>query len=195
MRNFRTVFVFLTALGSFIPPAESTTITKVGLPELARRSPTIVHGTVVSTQSHWTDDHTLIVTDVRVRVHTVVRGDPAREIILTQLGGEVGKLRVDVDGAAPLVVGNEAVLFLHEDARGQLAVTGLSQGRFPVVENRTRGTKTVHGITSEDLAALGLAQKPSPGGGAATKARRGVSIDEFLNGIKGLLPVKDAGGR
>jgi hypothetical protein len=109
---------------------------------MAQLSEEIVHGVVVATESRWTEDRSSIVTDVRIRVVEAVKGAPAREIVVTELGGVVGALRVEVAGVAAMRSGQEAVFFLSPDARGARQVVGLGQGRLDV-RTEPDGAKTV----------------------------------------------------
>jgi len=167
--------------------AFSTTVEERSIRDLAVESPTIVHGTVVATSSRWTDDRSLIVTDIRVRVNTVIKGNPPTEVLITQPGGTVGKLRVDVSGASAYRRGQEAVLFLRPAESGQTIVTGLFQGRFDV--SRDAGDrKVVRGVSAEDLQSLGTAAAAAPRGAPmAAPSGASVTLDQFLGGIRGLV--------
>jgi hypothetical protein len=144
----RGTLAALSALFCFLSPvpALASSTVSLTLPELARQSSAIVHGTVLSTTSHWNEDHSLIVTEARVRVSETLRGRPEPEVTVVEPGGRVGKLRVDVDGAAALVQGEEAVLFLARGSRGAWQIVGLERGRYPVERNPVTGELRVQGI-------------------------------------------------
>lgn len=137
--------------------APATTVVPMNLEEMAMASPDIVHGTVVSTNSHWNEDKTLIVTDVRIRVHDALKGGAAGEITVTQPGGVVGALRVEIPGVAAFRPDQEAVLFLGPQKDGNFAITGLMQGQFDVITDEKTGQKSVRGLTAEKLGAAGKA--------------------------------------
>ena len=146
--------ILLGALGVLGPRSASTTSTpEMSLSELTRRSPHIVYGTVVTTTSHWNEDHSLIVTEARVRVEETLRGRPSDAITVVQPGGRVGKLRVDVDGAAALVDGEEAILFLAPGTSGTWQLVGLQRGRYRVERNPVTGEKRVQGVTLQSFLA------------------------------------------
>lgn len=189
---FALVLAVLLASVIAAGPASATSVVRLSLSEMAAASPTIVHGTVVGVSSRWNADRSLIVTDVRVRVESALKGAPPAEVTLVQPGGEVGKLRVDVPGAAAFRPGEEAVLFLIPDRAGALHVTGLSQGRFEVTRDPRTGGKLVHGL-AEPLPAPGAGK---PGAVRVTVEGTGtgtVGLDRFLDGIRVL--VGETGGK
>ena len=190
---FMTVSVVLSGRG------EATTAVRLSLEDLTAVSSAVVHGTVVDTQSRWNETGSLIVTDVRIRVADMIKGSPAGEITVTQLGGEVGKLKTEVPGAAAFRAGEETVLFLAEDGRGGLVVAGLSQGRFDVMEDARTGRKTLRGLDPERLQGLvrtgpAAAGQGSPPGPALTAPDGSVSLERFLNRVRDLVETAGQGG-
>ena len=186
---------FLAGVPSVVPFAGASTLESVSLSELTRRSPLIVHGTVTGAHAVWNEDHTLIVTEVRIRVTTSLRGQAPAEITVTQPGGRVGKLRVDVDGASPFRVGDEAVLFLAPASSGRYAVSGLSRGRFDVTLDPRSGKKQVIGV---DLAGPG-SEKPGTAdvgrlGSPESPSRTTLDLDAFLGAVRDLVAGAESGG-
>ncbi|HET9235409.1 MAG TPA: hypothetical protein VFP10_14845 [Candidatus Eisenbacteria bacterium] len=172
----------------------ATTIQDMNLQDMVTMAPSIVVGTVESSSSRWNDDRSLIVTDVRIRVVDVLKGPSVSEVVITQPGGRVGKLRVDVDGAAAYPVGDEAVLFLASDAKGQQQVLGLSRGRFDIVTDARSGKKTVRGLKASDVATL---QASKPGLNdvlASPDSALRMQLDDFLTGVRQLV-VNAKGGK
>jgi hypothetical protein len=99
-----------------VAPASATTLIRQSLDELVASNAAIVVGEVVDTSSHWNVDGTFIVTDVRVAVQDVIKGNPKdREINFTIMGGTVGDLTTLIVGGAQLAPGNSYVLFLNEE--------------------------------------------------------------------------------
>lgn len=176
-------------------PASATTVEERSLRDLAVESPTIVHGTVVSTESRWNDDRSLVITEVRVQVDTAIKGTAAGEVIVVRPGGRVGKIRVDVSGSAAFQPGQETVLFLKPyGSRGSI-VTGLFQGRFDVARD-ARGRKVVRGLSGDELRALQNASARTGGGRVRAVAGAPVALDEFLGGVRSLLEdIRLEGGR
>jgi hypothetical protein len=190
--------VVLTALlftVLFTVPSGATTVAERTMRDMTAEAPSIVYGTVISATSHWTENHSLIVTDVRMAVSEVLKGEAVDEVVFTQPGGAVGKLRVDCDGAAAFLPGDEAIVFLDRNPRGQNHVVGLSQGRFDVVED-IRGRKVVQGVTGKEARTLG--QASAWGRLAVPEGRRDIPVplDEFLGGVRDLVrDLSNEGGR
>jgi hypothetical protein len=118
-----------------VAPASATTLVRQSLDELVASNAAIVVGEVVDTSSHWNVDGTFIVTDVRVAVQEVVKGNPKdREINFTVMGGTVGDLTTLIVGGAQLAPGNSYVLFLNEEElpgrQRALTVRDHAQGAF-----------------------------------------------------------------
>ena len=190
--GFVSIVIGLWCLGVSI--AGATTIQEMNIRDMVTMAPSIVVGTVESSTSRWNDDRSLIVTDVRVRVVDVLKGPSLSELVITQPGGRVGKLRVDVDGASAYPIGEEAVLFVAPDAKGQHQVLGLSRGRFDIVTDARSGKKSVHGLKASDVQALqaakpGLTEEP-----AQAVSDRKMQLDDFLSGVRQLV-VSGKGGK
>ncbi len=192
----------LVMLAAYNTPVHATTVEAMSLRRMATEAPSIVHGTVVAISSRWTENRSIIVTEIRIAVHEVLKGDDVSEIVVTQPGGTVGSLRVDADGAVSFREGEEAILFLGRSPRGLTYVVGLSQGRFDVVVDR-QGRKLVRGLDPEGLNVIRSSAAPAgpagttPAVGDGEGGSRGaVPLDQFLGGVRDL--VRDAvkeGGR
>jgi hypothetical protein len=120
-------------------PASATTLIRAGLDDLTIGNGTIVVGEVLDAYSYWNESGTFILTDVRVAVHDVLKGQVrAGELTLTLLGGTVGDLTNLIVAGAELRPGNAYVLFLGErDLPGvegkALTVSDHCQGVFDLV--------------------------------------------------------------
>lgn len=194
MRSLLRGFLFLAcsaALLSSHRPALATSLVPVDLAGLARASDRIVLGTVTGAESRWNEDRSLIVTDVRIRVADAMKGNAAGEITVTQPGGIVGKLKVEVPGASAYRVGEEVVLFLAPERDGRTFVNALDRGRFPVVEDPVTRVKKVAGLTPEALRIMS-------GAGVAVDAQAystgSMPVERFVGGMKSLvrdLPARE----
>jgi hypothetical protein len=109
--------------------AQATTMLALDLDGLTASSEVVAQAKVRSVRSRWSADHARILTDVELEVVEAWKGAPARVVIATQPGGEVGGLGQHVEGLAQFTAGEEVVVFL--EARGdRFAVTGAQQGKF-----------------------------------------------------------------
>ena len=125
----------LTALAAI--PAGATTLIRQGLDKLTAENQSVVQGRVLDIHSYWNAEHTMIMTDVRVQVSQVLKGDrTAREVTFTLLGGTVGEITTLIIGGPELVPGSEYVLFLNREAlyggRDVLTMRDLCQGAFEI---------------------------------------------------------------
>lgn len=123
------------------------------LRQVTAASAAIVHATVLDSKCRWNRDHTIILTETRIRPVEVLKGHADAELVVTSLGGTIGKLQVDVPGTAPLRAGEEVILFLVRDPDGTNSIEGLSRGRFEVVVDGRTGERVVEGGLAEQLQA------------------------------------------
>jgi hypothetical protein len=165
-------------------PAGATSLRRAGLEELVAANATVVVGEVLDVNSRWNDDGSFILTDVRVAVSDVLKGNPKeRELTFTVLGGTVGELTTLIVGGAELVPGNTYVLFLNpQDLPGAKAVRTVrdhSQGVFDLVIAGD-GLRAVSQASRQPLMpdAKGLTEPP---GGA-----KGLLIANLMQSIREL---------
>lgn len=112
--------------------ASATTMLRADLPELARTSDTIVHGTVRRVESRWSGDGHRIVTDVEIQVSETLKGQAGGTVLVTQPGGRVGDIGQMVSGLASFSSGEEVVLFLERRGAQTFRVAGMAQGKYKV---------------------------------------------------------------
>ncbi len=119
-----------------VAPASATTLVRESLDGLVAGNRAVVVGEVLDASSYWNEDHTFILTDVRVAVHEAVKGKVDREITVTLMGGQVGDITTLIVGGPELIPGNSYVLFLNEEnlpgVERALTVRDLVQGAFDV---------------------------------------------------------------
>jgi hypothetical protein len=142
----------LVALALATASAHATVSVPLTLRQLATESDAVVHGRVLAQESTWDVTSGKIYTHSRVQVVRSLLGkvsDP--EIMVRQLGGQVGKVAMQLSGNASLKVGEEVVLFLSRDASYHYVV-GLAQGKFAVNVDE-QGRK----VLTRDLSGLSFA--------------------------------------
>lgn len=177
--------VLLTlALAFTVAPVSATTMVRQGLEALTAENQQVVYGRVLDIHSYWNAEHTMIMTDVRVQVAQVLKGDKAaREITFSLLGGTVGDITTLIIGGPEIVPGSEYVLFLNRENlhgnRSVLTVRDLSQGAFEIADlgagKRVYSQALSHPLLTDRL---GLDQPP---GGV-----EGFAIDDMLAQIRQL---------
>jgi hypothetical protein len=166
-RLLRGAMVLALAAG-FVAPASATTLVRESLDELVAGNRAIVVGEVVDASSYWNEDHTFILTDVRVAVHEALKGDVNdRELTVTIMGGRVGEITTLIVGGPELIPGNSYVLFLNEEnlpgAERALTVRDLVQGAFDVKIGR-EGLRAVSQANSHPLLPDRSGYMDAPGG-------------------------------
>lgn len=143
---FKAVAVALVACSA----AFATTLVALDVPGLTLASDTVVRGTVVSVEPHWSGDHARIFTDAEIRVTEVLKGSPSLTTLTAmQPGGEIGEVGQRIHGVATFKPGEDVILFLER--RGpRFTVTGMTQGKFHIEP----GTLVAHTSPDRDLALI-----------------------------------------
>jgi hypothetical protein len=143
----------------WIIPAQAVHFRPLSIEELAGQAELVVRG-VVLRRSCQTDEAGRIFTRVELQVHEVWKGRFDRDrLTLVHGGGVLGDRRAVVTGQAEYTVGEEVVVFLVFNQRGEAVTLGLRQGKFHVETPAAGG---------EPEAANGFAHGPPAGGGSAS---------------------------
>jgi hypothetical protein len=172
------------ACAALLPAAAgATSVAPMDLRQMVVASPDIVHATVVSSSSHWNAAHTLVVTETRLQVRAALKGNASGEMTVLTPGGRVGKLLVEVPGAVPLAPGEEAILFLVPDTRGNRYVAGLNRGRFEVTTDPKTGAKVVQRLGGELQALAGAAASKAASAGTG----RPLALEPALGALRDLI--------
>ena len=139
-RLLRGVLALAIAAGTAgaVAPAGATSLMRASLDDLIAGNGTIVVGEVLDAHSYWNDEKSFILTDVRIAVDEVLKGEVAGgELTVTLMGGSVGDMTTLIICGAELVQGGSYVLFLNEEdlpgADDVLTVRDHVQGAFDVV--------------------------------------------------------------
>ena len=141
-------FGLVAAIAAVLPLA-ATTLQKLTLPEMARKSTAVVRARVMASAGvlRGTDVYTIYRLEP-VEVWKAPTAGVPREVAVP--GGVAGGLRQPVDGAPSLVEGREYVFFLWTSRTGLTQLIGLSQGLFDV--RTADGVSTVwRGTASERM--------------------------------------------
>lgn len=127
----RWALLMLGWLGLGGPQLGAAQMRPVSIEDLARRAERVVHARVEAVEMT-RDDADRIVTRVELRVESAWKGEAAGALTLVQAGGTVGTRRVVVTGEARYVPGEEVVVFLVANPRGEWLTLELAQGKFSV---------------------------------------------------------------
>lgn len=171
MQQMRRVLCGVLAVAiaaSLAAPASATTLKRMDVEDLVAANDTVVVGQVLDARSYWNKDKTFILTDVRISVNEVVKGDVQNEITVTLMGGRVGDLTTLIIGGAELIPGKSYLLFLNEEnlpgkARVQ-TVRDHCQGAFDLVIGKDGGLRAVSQANRHPLVPDRLGYIDAPGG-------------------------------
>jgi len=181
------------ALASY-GPARATQVQALTLPELVRRSATIVHGTVQETHTAWEDGRARLYTYVTVSPLELIKGNsPAgRVITFRQLGGRDGDRIVYVPGTPRFSPKQEVLLFLTgNDVAGYPQVMGIFQGAFRPAGG-PGGLRRVEAISPGAADSI-LPEKAKGPGQPAPAPVLGGSFGDFMERVRILARDQAAG--
>jgi hypothetical protein len=111
--------------------SHATTVQRLGLEDLVKKAHTIVVGKVIGTRTYWSADRKIILTDYTIEVGESLKGQAARSVSVTTVGGKIGDLELFVSGMPAFQPGENAVVFIEQSGAYQ-TVVGLEQGKFTV---------------------------------------------------------------
>jgi hypothetical protein len=181
MNRFRLFLVIAIAALALVGAqvAFATTVQKLTLQELTKKSESIVMARVDDAVSSWDAAHKEIYTYFTLSVLQPVKGSKGTTTItLRQIGGTVGNIASVVPGMPSFRKGEEVVVFLtQKDAAGYPWVMGLQQGKYSVMTAKN-GVKMVR----NDLAGTEFLTKS--GGRVEATTAPDMPLNAFLDGIK-----------
>ena len=181
------IFCLVTAcvLG-FVHASWSAVVERLSVEDLARGADAIVVARVVATSAAWNEARTKIYTFTTLDVSDALKGDPARRVVVKELGGAVGDIALEASGTPRFSVGEEVLVFWRSDSEGAYRTGGLAQGKMRLLREpdtgRTYAQADVSGLVWAETAGgreLRPANQPSP----QTNARR-VYLDELKERIR-----------
>ena len=155
---------------------------------IVRSSPRAFRGVVTKSWSAWDEGRTAIWTHYEIRVAETLRGPAGATFTISEPGGTVDGLTMEVPGAPRFSVGEEAVVFAYQTPIGYWRVRGWGQGGFRV--DRQDG----HGVVRAQLAAgvLLIDPKGTTAKAAAQYPPGKEPLDAFLQRVRGILGEESA---
>jgi hypothetical protein len=116
----------------------------LSIADLTRKAEVVVQAKVVR-KNALLDEAGAIYTRIELQVLEVWKGQvTVSPLIVVQGGGRVGNLETRVSGQANFQIGEEIVVFLVHNARGQAVTIGLAQGKFLVSKDPDTGERLAH---------------------------------------------------
>jgi hypothetical protein len=151
----RSALILALVLSLTATAARASVVVPLALDELVDASEHVALVRVEYQAARWSTDHSVIYTDVTLRVLSPMKGGAAAGSLLTvrREGGVVGNIGLRVHGAAGFTEGEEAVVFL-ERRGAALWTVGMAQGKMRVT--------TVGGARVATRSTPGLAYARAP---------------------------------
>ncbi len=124
----------------------ATQFTHVTPEELAAKAQLVLRGTVLS-KSCQQDAAGRIYTKLELKVAEVWKGNLAtNRFTVVHGGGILGDKKAVVSGQADYQIGEEVVVFLLINQRGEGVSLGLAQGKFQITQDAQTGEKLAHNL-------------------------------------------------
>ena len=130
MRKTRILLAWMFFF-AFSNLAQATTVERLNLDALVKKSNRIVVGRVRNSRTYWSSNGKLILTSYIIDVQETLKGQTASTVELTTIGGQIGDLTLHVAGMPVFAKDENAVVFL-ENTGTYSTVVGLAQGKFAV---------------------------------------------------------------
>ncbi len=173
-------FGFFTLIGCslLIHQAWSLSIARADLEELTTESAKIVLGHVTAIDYQWQDQsRKTIETKLTISVEQYIKGSGGSTITVTQLGGTMGDLTMEISGTPQFDVGDEVLFFLLEH-QGKYWIHSIALGAFSVV-TKNNGEKLV----INHLQGVEIIDRQTGARVAAENAFPIVSLNDFISQI------------
>lgn len=191
-----SLLLFLAA-GLFFPATCAAQVKKMTAKELTTESTSILYGKCKRMESAWTEDKSMIITEVIVVPEYYLKGNLGSEVIITVPGGQVGDIIYEVSEMPTFQKGEEVFAFIWQHPSGMNLITGGFQGKLKIkVDNKT-GKKTIQGKQFGKYAAKELSPKPLSTEKETTMAAKvptlpqvkskRISLDDFTKEVEGYL--------
>jgi hypothetical protein len=137
------VILLATLILCLLPAISYCLINQLPLKELTKASDLIVKGSVVKTESHWTNptwdpNSKIIVTDITFRINEFIKGaSHPKQVIIQTEGGEVGDIGLAVEDMPRFSSNEEAIVFLSSTtAKGVRTVINLHNGKYTIAQGK-----------------------------------------------------------
>jgi hypothetical protein len=129
----------------------SLTLAKASLEELTRESELVIRGTVRSVQSDWeSGERQAIHTNIEVTVEQYLKGNGKAEVVVRQLGGQVGDIRQVIAGSPQFQVGEEVILFLVKHDK-HYRIHSIALGSFRIVSGEDQQKLVMNDLRNVNL--------------------------------------------
>jgi hypothetical protein len=156
----RLVLLCLISLLGLPRIGGATSFVEVPFEETVSDAPIVVRGKVGGKRADWgrgSDGRDRIYTYFDLTIQERLKGDPGRQdqILMRELGGEVGGVGMQVSGTAQFQEGEDVVVFLSppvEDSKGRTSfdIRGMMMGKYSVIKDQN-GQEILEGAGLDSL--------------------------------------------
>ncbi|HEX2224320.1 MAG TPA: hypothetical protein VHN15_08945 [Thermoanaerobaculia bacterium] len=157
-------------------PAGASTFLALSQQELAEQADAVVLGKVLTVDSYWNAEGTLIVTEAMVEVQEKVLGETPEHVRLLTFGGEVADYKIEAHGFPTFEKGERLLVYLEPARNGFRRVLGYQQGQYRIRKDKQGKDVAVPAL---DLGAHVVLQD-----GTAAPAPRAVALDQLKSQIR-----------
>jgi hypothetical protein len=123
----RVVVLLLISFACF-----ATSIVRISLEETISKAEWIVEGDVVRNWCDWDSGHRFIWTHTEIAIRGQWKGSLGSSVTISEPGGTVAGMNLDVAGMVRYAPGEHVVVFLYRTPIGYLRTVGLAQGKLQV---------------------------------------------------------------
>jgi hypothetical protein len=140
-------------------------------------------------ESAWTENKSMILTQVTLVPEYYVKGNLGSEVIITVPGGQVGDIIYEVSEMPAFQKGEEVFAFIWKHPSGLNLVTGGYQGKLKIHRDEKTGIRTVPGkaLGKEKSRAAKESINPNKKTTLAKTKPEKVSLDDFTKEIEGYM--------
>jgi hypothetical protein len=166
------------------------------LDQLVDGSECIIQGRVLRSWSAWDPPHHFIWTHVEVLVHERWKDSASSAhptVVLSEPGGTVSGLTMQVAGAAAYHVGEDLVVFLYRTPVGYLRAIGNGQGKFTITQVGGSPERHIHSdLSGIELIRGGPESAGRTGLRAESSKMNAMRLDEFKRTVQSFIARKAA---
>ena len=159
----------------------AASVPRMSFERVVRSSPRVVRGVVTRSWSAWDANRRTIWTHYDLRVSETLRGPAGPSFVISEPGGTVDGLTMEVPGAPRFSIGEEAVVFAYPTPLGYWRVRGWGQGRFRIEQRNGQSI-----VRAPDTGAL-LLDLRTPNAKAAATAAGPQDLEAFLEHARALI--------
>ncbi len=187
--------VAVCILQLLLPSASATIVPRMSFEQIVVGSDAIVHGFVVKQWSAWDSEHRIIWTHYEIRVSESLKGAGGGTVVVSEPGGEVAGIAMQLAGVPLYEVGDEVVVFTTSTPIGYARTSGWGQGKFQVVGNLEGAPPVVRsGVAGIRLVEPAGKTTSIDANSTQIPSLNGLALDKFKSRIRETLRIQTADG-